>query len=247
MDVDSVSRRPAPNIFTCEGDSLTLLEGLKDKIASGAGASLSDPDRWLATLLDQQFLQEDQVQELCKQAIDVLQREENVIHVPAPCTVVGDIHGQLHDFIEILKIGGPPPDINYVFMGDFVDRGYYSVECVSLVLAFKVNLLQTSWQQLLHANVDACVHLQVRWPSRITIIRGNHESRQITQARSHRVVLWLAGRTMLNRSVLQVYGFYDECVRKYGTPNVWRYFTDLFDYMPLAAVVDRQLFAVHGT
>ena len=66
------------------------------------------------------------------------------------------------------------------------------------------------------------VSLQVRFPNRITILRGNHESRQITQ----------------------VYGFYDECLRKYGNPNVWKYFTDLFDYLPLTALVDGQVWSI---
>lgn len=116
-------------------------------------------------------------------------------------TLVGDVHGQFHDLIELFSIGGKPPDTNYLFLGDYVDRGYFSVETVSLVIALKV-----------------------RFPTRVFIIRGNHESRQITQ----------------------VYGFYDECLRKYGNSNVWKLFTDLFDFMPLTAVVENEIFCPHG-
>jgi serine/threonine-protein phosphatase 2A catalytic subunit len=80
--------------------------------------------------------------------------------VRAPVTVCGDIHGQFHDLMELFKIGGKIPDTNYLFMGDYVDRGYYSVETVSLLIAYKV-----------------------RHPSRIHMTRGNHESRQITQVK----------------------------------------------------------------
>lgn len=103
--------------------------------------------------------------------------------------------------MELFKVGGFCPDTNYLFMGDFVDRGYYSVETFLLLLAYKV-----------------------RYPDRITLIRGNHESRQITQ----------------------VYGFYDECQRKYGSANVWRYCCEVFDYLALGAIVDGSVFCVHG-
>jgi serine/threonine-protein phosphatase 2A catalytic subunit len=130
------------------------------------------------------------------QAKEIFQKESNVQAVKAPVTVCGDIHGQFYDLMELFKIGGKAPETNYLFMGDYVDRGYYSVETVTLL-----------------------VGLKVRYPTRIYMTRGNHESRQITQ----------------------VYGFYDECMRKYGNANVWKYFTDLFDYLPLTAIVDSQV------
>jgi len=146
-------------------------------------------------------LSENEVQELCSKAREILMKEQNVQPVRCPVTVCGDIHGQFHDLMELFRIGGRPPDTNYLFLGDYVDRGYNSVETVSLLVALKL-----------------------RYKDRLFILRGNHESRQITQ----------------------VYGFYDECVRKYGNANVWKQFTDLFDHLPLCALIEKQIFCLHG-
>lgn len=160
-----------------------------------------DLDTWIEQLYECKPLAEKNVKLLCEKAKEILTKEENVQHVQAPVTVCGDVHGQFYDLMELFRMGGKAPDTDYLFMGDYVDRGYFSVETVTLLVALKV-----------------------RYKHRITVTRGNHESRQITQ----------------------VYGFYDECLRKYGSANVWKYFTDLFDYLPLTALVDNQIFCLHG-
>lgn len=74
------------------------------------------------------------------QAKEILSKESNVQEVKCPVTVCGDVHGQFHDLMELFRIGGRSPDTNYLFMGDYVDRGYYSVETVTLLVALKVNI-----------------------------------------------------------------------------------------------------------
>ena len=72
------------------------------------------------------------------QAKEILTKESNVQEVKCPVTVCGDVHGQFHDLMELFRIGGKSPDTNYLFMGDYVDRGYYSVETVTLLVSLKV-------------------------------------------------------------------------------------------------------------
>ena len=68
----------------------------------------------------------------------MLTNESNVQEIKCPVTVCGDVHGQFHDLMELFRIGGKSPDTNYLFMGDYVDRGYYSVETASLLVLLKV-------------------------------------------------------------------------------------------------------------
>lgn len=158
-----------------------------------------DLDRHLSNLYECKFLPENEVKSLCEKAKEILSKEDNVQPVTAPVTICGDVHGQFHDLIELFQIGGKCPDTNYLFMGDYVDRGFFSVETVTLLICLKV-----------------------RYPTRIFLTRGNHESRQVTQ----------------------VYGFYDECFKKYGNANVWKHFTDLFDYLPLTALVENKVYYI---
>ncbi|CAD8163322.1 unnamed protein product [Paramecium pentaurelia] len=152
-----------------------------------------DIDKYLETLKNARCLSERDVRLVCEHAKEIFIEESNVHQVKAPVIICGDIHGQFFDLLELFNKGGQIPNANYIFIGDFVDRGYNSVETFEYLLCLKL-----------------------KYPDNITLLRGNHESRQITQ----------------------VYGFYDEIVRKYGNANPWRYFTDVFDYLPLGALYD---------
>mmetsp|Transcript_7964 Transcript_7964/g.12876 ORF Transcript_7964/g.12876 Transcript_7964/m.12876 type:complete len:301 (-) Transcript_7964:27-929(-) len=158
-------------------------------------------DEALETVKKGDFLPEGQLRKICEIVKSILLEESNVHPVCSPVTVCGDIHGQFHDLLELFRTGGNVPDKNYIFMGDFVDRGYNSVETFELLLCLKA-----------------------KYPKNITLLRGNHESRQITQ----------------------VYGFYDECIRKYGNANPWKYCTEVFDYLNIAALIDGRILCVHG-
>ncbi|KAJ4458509.1 putative Serine/threonine-protein phosphatase 6 catalytic subunit [Paratrimastix pyriformis] len=160
-----------------------------------------DLDLLLEKLRKKQPLSQEDFIALSDYVVEILLEEGTVQPVSAPVTVCGDIHGQFYDMLQLFKIGGEVPNTKYVFMGDYVDRGYHSLETFSLLMCLKA-----------------------RYPSRITLLRGNHETRQITQA----------------------YGFYDDCMKRYGNALPWRKCMEVFDYLPIAALIDNKVLCVHG-
>ena len=92
---------------------------------------------------------------IIQKAKALLDVEENIIHINGAAVVVGDIHGHFHDLAKILEMGGDPKETAYVFLGDYVDRGFYSCEVIILLYAIKI-----------------C------YPSKIILLRGNHETRE---------------------------------------------------------------------
>lgn len=101
----------------------------------------------------------------------------------------------------MFEVAGRPPLSSYLLLGDYVDRGAHSVEVITLL-----------------------VLLKIKYPKRITMIRGNHET----------------------KATSQTYGFYVECKNKFGGPEAWEYFTNMFNYLPMAAVIESCIFSVHG-
>jgi len=113
----------------------------------------ADLDEWIEQLMECKYLSESQMNALCTRVIEILIEESNVQPVSSPVTICGDIHGQFWDLKELLRKGGMPPQTSYIFLvfqfdaryhsfltrsqGDFVDRGHYSLETISLLLALK--------------------------------------------------------------------------------------------------------------
>ncbi|SPP89262.1 serine/threonine-protein phosphatase beta isoform isoform X2 [Drosophila guanche] len=143
---------------------------------------------------------EAEVRGLCLKSREIFLQQPILLELEAPLIICGDIHGQYTDLLRLFEYGGFPPAANYLFLGDYVDRGKQSLETICLLLAYKI-----------------------KYPENFFLLRGNHEC----------------------ASINRIYGFYDECKRRYNV-KLWKTFTDCFNCLPVAAIIDEKIFCCHG-
>ncbi|KAF9324136.1 hypothetical protein BG006_000828 [Podila minutissima] len=177
--------------------------------ADGKGSKSVDVDDMISRLLDAGYsgkisksvcLKNSEILFICQQARDVFLSQPTLIELNAPVKIVGDIHGQYTDLLRLFEMCGFPPSANFLFLGDYVDRGRMSLETILLLFCYKI-----------------------KYPENFFLLRGNHECANVTK----------------------VYGFYDECKRR-ASIKMWKAFVDVFNCLPLAAIVANKIFCVHG-
>ncbi|XP_072996998.1 serine/threonine-protein phosphatase BSL1 homolog [Typha latifolia] len=181
-------------------------QGLHKKVIS----LLLRPRNWRAPTNRSFFLDSYEVDELCRSAEQIFMQEPTVLQLKAPVKVFGDLHGQFGDLMRLFDEYGFPSTagdityIDYLFLGDYVDRGQHSLETITLLLALKIE-----------------------YPENVHLIRGNHEAADINA----------------------LFGFRLECIERMGESDgiwAWTRFNQLFNCLPLAALIEKKIICMHG-
>jgi protein phosphatase len=181
-------------------------QGLHKKVI----AALLRPRNWKPPGNRKFFLDSYEVGELCYAAEQIFMHEQTVLQLKAPIKVFGDLHGQFGDLMRLFDEYGFPSTagdityIDYLFLGDYVDRGQHSLETITLLLALKIE-----------------------YPENVHLIRGNHEAADINA----------------------LFGFRLECIERMGENDgiwAWTRFNQLFNYLPLAALIENKIICMHG-
>ncbi|CAL1390356.1 unnamed protein product [Linum trigynum] len=181
-------------------------QGLPKKVIS----TLLRPRNWKAPTNRRFFMDSYEIGELCYAAEQIFMHEPTVLQLKAPVKVFGDLHGQFGDLMRLFDEYGFPSTagdityIDYLFLGDYVDRGQHSLETITLLLALKIE-----------------------YPENVHLIRGNHEAADINA----------------------LFGFRIECIERMGESDgiwAWTRFNQLFNYLPLAALIEKKIICMHG-
>ncbi|KIY52708.1 phospho protein phosphatase PPZ [Fistulina hepatica ATCC 64428] len=197
-----------PNGSANQPESVSPANGTSVRSANGFRHQL-DVDDMIQRLLDVGYtgkvnknlcLKNPEINAICLAARENFLNQQTLIELSPPVKIVGDVHGQYSDLIRLFEMCGFPPNANYLFLGDYVDRGKQSLETILLLLCYKI-----------------------KYPENFFLLRGNHECANVTR----------------------VYGFYDECKRRCNI-KTWKMFVDVFNTLPIAAIVASKIFCVHG-
>lgn len=187
-------------------DRQTSVSGLQKKVLS----YLLKPRGWKPPVKRQFFMDLNEIAELCNAAERLFAQEPSVLQIRAPVKIFGDLHGQFGDLMRLFDEYGSPSTagdityIDYLFLGDYVDRGQHSLETIILLLALKIE-----------------------YPTNVHLIRGNHEASDINA----------------------LFGFRIECIERMGDRDglwVWQRINQLFNWLPLAALIEKKIICMHG-